>query len=60
MAENIVKDLPKHLKRLSETAVVLGREFVDRIWDLKAEVERLLSDNKKEDTSKSRSIMIIK
>lgn len=57
MAEKIIKDLPKHLKRLSETALALGRELVDRVWDLKAEVERRVNDmsNKKDDTTKSNS-----
>jgi hypothetical protein len=59
MAERIFKDLPKHLKTLKETALVLGRDLVERVWDLKAEVERRVSDmnNKKDDTIKSKSII---
>ena len=55
--KRVIKDLPKHLKRLSETALALGRELVDRVWDLKAEVERRVNDmsNKKDDTIKSNS-----
>jgi predicted oxidoreductase (fatty acid repression mutant protein) len=54
MAEEIFQNLPKYFKSWSETAVVLGRDLVDRVWDLKAEVERRITEmnNKKYDTKK--------
>ena len=55
MAEQLVKDLPKHLTSLSETAVLLGQDVVNRVWDLKAEIEKRIADmsNKPEEKSKS-------
>ncbi|CAF0958612.1 unnamed protein product [Adineta steineri] len=57
MAEKLFKDLPKHLTTFSETAVVIGRDFADRLWDLKAEVERRIAEmsNKKDDTIKTKT-----
>ena len=59
MAEQMFKNLPKYMKSWSETAAVLGRDFVDRAWDLKAEVERRITDmnSKKDDTTKSKLVI---
>jgi len=59
MAEQIFQNLPKYLKSWSETAVVLARDLVDRVWVLKAEVERRITDmnNKKDDTKKCKFII---
>jgi predicted oxidoreductase (fatty acid repression mutant protein) len=59
MAEQIFQNLPKYFKSWSETAVVLARDLVDRVWVLKAEVERRITDmnNKKDDTKKSKFII---
>ena len=56
MLEKVFKDLPKHLTSLSETAVIVGRNLLDRAWDLKTEVERRVGDmsKKKEDTTKGK------
>ncbi|CAF3430726.1 unnamed protein product, partial [Rotaria sp. Silwood2] len=58
MAEQIFKDLPKYLKNLRETAMVLGNNLVDRVWDLKAELQRRVENmnNKKEDTIKTKTV----
>lgn len=48
LAEQVVKDLPKHLNRLSETVVLFGQEVVNRAWDLKAEAERVIADLSKD------------
>jgi hypothetical protein len=44
---------------LSETAALLGHDLVDRVWNLKAEVERRFADanNKKDDKIKSNLII---
>ncbi|CAF1345110.1 unnamed protein product [Rotaria magnacalcarata] len=57
MVEQIFKDLPKHLNRLSETAVVLGRDLADRVWDLKDELVRRVESlsNKNPDSAKTNS-----
>jgi len=56
MVENVFKDVPKYFTSLSETAALLGRDLVDRVWALKAEVERRVSDltNKNDDKVKSK------
>jgi uncharacterized small protein (DUF1192 family) len=56
MVENVFKDLPKHFTSLSETVALLGHDLADRVWVLKAEVERRISDltNKKDDKVKSK------
>ncbi|CAF1103728.1 unnamed protein product [Rotaria sordida] len=57
MAEQIIKDLPKYLENLRQTAMVFGRDIVDRVWDLKNELERRVENmnNKKEDTIKTKT-----
>lgn len=59
MAEKVFKDLPKHFTSLTETAALLGRDLVDRVWALKAEVERRVSgmSNKKDEKIKSKLII---
>lgn len=32
------------MNSLSESAVLLGRDLVDRVWDIKAELERRVAD----------------
>jgi hypothetical protein len=56
MAEKVFKDLPKHLKSFSETAMIVGRDILDRALVLKAEVERRIGEmtNKKEDKTNER------
>lgn len=56
MVEQMFKDLPKHLNRLKETAVVIGHELADRVWDLKAELQKRVESmtNKNENTPKSK------
>jgi len=50
IVEQVFKDVPKHLTRLSETVVLLSRDLVDRVWDFKALVEqRITNMNKKTD-----------
>ncbi|UJR22256.1 hypothetical protein I4U23_025317 [Adineta vaga] len=57
MAERIFQDVPKHLKTLKETALVVAREVTDRAWDLKAEIERRIADmsNKKDEKTKTKT-----
>ena len=57
MVEQMFKDLPTHLNRLSETAMVMSRELVDRVWDLKAELQKRIESmsNKNEDFSKTKT-----
>jgi len=57
IAEQIFKDFPKHLTSLSETAVLLGRNLVDRVWDLRTQFEQRASDsnNKKDEKTKTKS-----
>jgi hypothetical protein len=44
MAEQIVKDLPKYMKRFSDTAMIIAGELGNRLWDLKIELERRIAD----------------
>ena len=44
MTEQTFKDLPKHMKALSETAMIVGRDLVDRFWKAKAEIDRRVAD----------------
>lgn len=44
MVEQAFKDLPKHMKTLSETAVIVGRDLVDRFWKAKAEIDRRVAE----------------
>ncbi|CAF3230885.1 unnamed protein product [Rotaria socialis] len=57
MVEQVFKDLPKHLNRLSETAVVLGRDLANRVWDLKDELARRVESfsNQNPDAAKTKS-----
>ena len=56
MFEKAFKDLPKHLTNLGESAIIVGRDLVDRLWKMKAEIDRRVADirNKQEDTSKTK------
>jgi hypothetical protein len=38
------KNLPKHLTTLTESAVIVGRDIVDRLWKMKAEIDRRVAD----------------
>jgi hypothetical protein len=51
--EQAFKDLPKHLTNLAESAVIVGRDLVDRLWKMKAEIDRRVANekSKQEDTS---------
>jgi len=53
--EQAFKDLPKRLTNLAESAAIVGRDLVDRLWKMKAEIDRRVADiqNKQEDTSKT-------
>ncbi|CAF3555828.1 unnamed protein product [Adineta steineri] len=53
MVQEVFKDLPKHLTNLAKTTVVVGRDLVDRLWVMKAEIDRRVEDvkNKKDDSS---------
>jgi hypothetical protein len=53
MVEQAFKNLPKHLTNLAESAVIVGRDLVDRLWKMKAEIDRRVADirNGKQDTS---------
>ena len=54
--EQAFKDLPKHLTKLGESAVIVGRDLVDRLWKMKAEIDHRVADikSKQEDTSTTR------
>lgn len=60
MAERLVQDLPKHLKTLQETAMVLGSQVAERLWDLKSEVERRINEMsaKPDEKAKSRCLPV--
>ena len=38
------KDLPKHMNKLGENVLVVGRDLVDRFWVMKAEVDRRVAE----------------
>ncbi len=56
IVEQVFKDFPKHLTSWSETAVLLGQNLVDRVWDFKALVEQRVTGtiNKKDEKPKGK------
>jgi hypothetical protein len=44
MFEDAFKNLPKHLTTLAESAVIVGRDVVDRLWKMKAEIDRRVAE----------------
>ncbi|CAF1103417.1 unnamed protein product [Rotaria sp. Silwood1] len=58
MAEQIFKDLPKYMQNLREKAIVLSNDLVDRVWDLKTELERRVENmnNNKEEKIKTKTV----
>ncbi|CAF4198787.1 unnamed protein product, partial [Rotaria magnacalcarata] len=40
MAEQLWKDLPKHMKNFGEKVVVAGRDVIDHFRAMKAEIDR--------------------
>jgi hypothetical protein len=44
MFEEAFKNLPKHLTTLGESAAIVGRDVVDRLWKMKAEIDRRVAD----------------
>ena len=44
MLEQAFKDLPKHITKLGGTLAVVGQEMVDRLWTMKAEVDRRVAE----------------
>ncbi|CAF4219713.1 unnamed protein product, partial [Rotaria magnacalcarata] len=53
MAEQLWKDLPKHMKNFGEKVVVAGRDVIDHFRAMKAEIDRRVQKlrSKKGDTS---------
>jgi hypothetical protein len=50
--EQAFKDVPKRLTNLAESVVIVGRDLVDRLWKIKAEIDRRVADvQNKEDPS---------
>ncbi len=42
--EQAFKDVPKRLTNLAESVVIVGRDLVDRLWKIKAEIDRRVAD----------------
>jgi predicted oxidoreductase (fatty acid repression mutant protein) len=60
--EQAFKDVPKRLTNLAESAVIVGRDLVDRLWKIKAEIDRRVADvqNKEDPSTKSNSLNLKK
>lgn len=59
MAEQFYNDLPKHFKTLSEKAVVVGQDLADRVWDIKAELQRRIENFQKQEEAPKKSMNLI-
>ena len=55
MAEKMVKDLPKYMKKFSDTMMVVAGELGNRVWDLKTEIEQRIGGTSKKDDVKTKS-----
>lgn len=54
MAEKMVQDLPKYLKKFSDSMMVISSELGNRVWALKVELEKRYADATKKDSSKAK------
>lgn len=47
LIEQTIKDLPKHLKTLTENAAAVGQNLVDRFWEGMGEINRRFAEVQK-------------